>query len=184
MGKISKLYDSSWTIFFMYLRYFLALVVFTALSLNSIAQEEKVLSDSVRNRTQEYLQRALSEAAKKVGQQDEMLLDLEIDEILVNETLSKPGNDFFDMFYNAFVWPDVPGDYIVTISERPFRLTTTLVEIRVNDLEVFSNFLQPRSSFLEELVNYATEVTRQYIINYNAIIQELGGEDMGGTGIY
>ena len=168
----------------MKLRHFLTLVVLATFALSAVAQEEKELTDSVRNRTQEILQKALNEATQKVERQDEMLLDLEIDELLVNETISKPGNDFFDMFYNRFVWPDVPGDYIVTISERPFRLTTTLVAIKVNDLEVFSNYLQSRSSFIEELVSYATEITRNYIINYNDIIQELGGADMGGTGIY
>ena len=142
---------------------------------SSRAQDEKVT---------EYL-RKLVEGATGDRQNKQPNYDqLEIDELIVNATISKPGNDFFFYYSNSFVWPEVEGDFIVQVTERPFRLTSTQITIKVNELEVFQNMLQPRSSYLEELAAYAQQVTANYIINYQQIMNELDGDDRSGSGIY
>jgi curli production assembly/transport component CsgE len=127
----------------------------------------------------------LLDAAKDDAQKKEANYDfLEIDELIVDATITKPGSDFFYYFSNGFEWPDVQGDYIIEISERPFRLTQTQVTIKINELEVFQNMLQPRATYLEELANYARQVTQNYLINYQQIMKELDGDDRSGSGIF
>ena len=102
----------------------------------------------------------------------------------MDATITKTGSDFFNNYTSGFEWPDVAGGFIVEISERPFRLTNTQVTIKVNDLEVFQNMLQPRASYLEELAAYARQVTLNYIVNYQQIMKELDGDDRAGSGIF
>ena len=70
------------------------------------------------------------------------------------------------------------------VKERTFSLNNTQITIKVNELEVFQNMLQPRTSYLEELAAYAQRVTANYIINYQQIMKELDGDDRSGSGIY
>ena len=123
-------------------------------------------------------------ATKNVEKSQSRADQLEIDEIMVNATISKPGNDFFYYYSNSFIWPESSGDFIVEVRERPFRLNNTQITIKVNDLEVFQNMLQPRISYLEELAAYAQQITVSYIINYQQIMKELDGDDRSGSGIY
>lgn len=151
------------------------------------AQIDTLRTDSTRIRdaeVEQYLKKLL-DAAQDENQKKEANYDfLEIDELIVDATITKPGSDFFYYFSSGFEWPDVQGDYIVEISERPFRLTQTQVTIKINDLEVFQNMLQPRATYLEDLALYARQVTQNYLINYQQIMKELDGDDRSGSGIF
>ena len=137
-----------------------------------------------KERVEQYLQKLLDEATITAQKMLYNYDQLEIDELMVNATFSKAGNDFFYYYSNSFIWPEAAGDFIVEVTERPFRLSNTQITIKVNDLEVFKNMLQPRTSYLEELAIYAQQVTANYIINYQQIMRELDGDDRTGSGIY
>jgi curli production assembly/transport component CsgE len=146
---------------------------------------DTVRTDSVqREKVEKYLEKLIEDATKTAKEIVYNYDQLEIDELIVNATFSKPGNDFFYYYSNSFVWPEASGDFIVQVSEKPFRLTNTQITIKVNDLEVFQNMLQPRTSYLEELATYAQQVTANYIINYQQIMKELDGDDRTGSGIF
>lgn len=151
------------------------------IAIPGFCQTDSIANDSLaRLRTEAYLKSLLDRTVSEQKSTDE----LEINEIIVNEMISKHGNDFFDHFTAGFEWPEVEGNYIIIISERPFRTGITQVRIKVNELEVFESFLQPRNSFLEELAGYTRILTVQYIMNYHQIYLELEGKDRRGTGIY
>lgn len=148
---------------------------------------QKQKNDSIRlqdKRVEAYLEKLIKDATDKAQQQDANYDMLEIDELLVDATISKPGSDFFYYFSSSFQWPEAPGDFIVEVSERPFRMNNTQITIKVNDLEVFQNMLQPRTTFLEELSAYAQQLTQNYIINYAQIMKELDSNDKSGSGIH
>jgi curli production assembly/transport component CsgE len=110
---------------------------------------------------------------------------IEIDRLIVDETISKPGYDFMDMFFSQWTWPTLTnGAFIIVVSERPFRGITSQIQISVNDMVVFSGFLQSRAEYLELLVADALEQTTAHLLNYETIMKELIGLDMIGTGIY
>lgn len=112
-------------------------------------------------------------------------LSFEIDQLIINETISKLGLDFQDIFYNKWNWPPrLSYPFIIIISERPVFGNNTQIEIIVNDIKVFESFLQPRYEVLEEIAMQAVDITTQYVLNFQEVLKQLGGDDMKGTGIY
>jgi curli production assembly/transport component CsgE len=162
---------------------YIALFIFSTTSL--FGQADTVKVDSLQKvKVEKYLQKLIEEATETAKEIVYNYDQLEIDELMVNATISKPGNDFFYYYSSGFVWPEATGDFIVLVTEKPFRLNSTQITIKVNDLEVFQNMLQPRTSYLEELAAYAQRVTANYIINYQQIMKELDGDDRTGSGIF
>ena len=161
------------------------IVLFTFPTISIFGQADTLKTDSTqRENTERFLEKLIEDATETAQSMLSRYDQLEIDELIVNSTISKPGNDFFYYFSNSFVWPEASGDFIVQVSERPFRLSSTQITIKVNELEVFQNMLQPRTSYLEELAAYAQRVTVNYIVNYQQIMKELDGDDRTGSGIY
>lgn len=112
-------------------------------------------------------------------------LELEIGQLIIDNTFSKAGNDFQQIFNTRWSWPTQNADQIIiTISERPSFLNSTLIEITINELKVFESFLQPRYDVLEETAAQAIDITLQYILNYEDVVKQLSGEDLSGSGIY
>lgn len=111
--------------------------------------------------------------------------EIEIGQLIIDNTFSKAGNDFQQIFNTLWNWPLHDGEeFIITIGERPSFSNATLIEVRVNDLKVFERFLQPRYDAVEETATQAMDLTLQYILNYEEIVKELNGEDLSGSGIY
>lgn len=112
-------------------------------------------------------------------------LYFEINQLIINETISKLGLDFQELFYTKWNWPTGLTDpFIIVISERPVFGTNTQIEIIVNDIPVYQSFLQPRYDVLEELAGQAVDIATQYIVNFQEVLKQLSAEDMTGTGIY
>jgi len=114
----------------------------------------------------------------------ENALALEIDGLIVDETRTKAGRDFYEIFYAQWVPPPGAQDFNILIREKPGRLRTTIVEIELNELTVFQANLQPRYDIIVQLANAALQRTQAYLANYEQIQQQLGGDDMQGSGIY
>ncbi|HET9486199.1 MAG TPA: CsgE family curli-type amyloid fiber assembly protein [Chryseosolibacter sp.] len=112
-------------------------------------------------------------------------VEIEIGQLIIDNTFSKTGSDFQQIFNTRWTWPMQPGEqFLITVSERPSILNSTLIEIAVNDLKVFESFLQPRYDVVEELATQAIDVTLQYILNYENTVKEMEGDDVSGSGIY
>jgi len=110
---------------------------------------------------------------------------IEIDRLIMDETISKAGYDFIDLFNTLWSWPEpLTGSFIMIITERPYRGISTQLVISINDLVVFESFLQSRYDFLESLAEMAVEQATAYLFNYEEIRKQLEGDDTKGTGIY
>lgn len=162
----------------------LVLLMFFPPSAAQINTDTDTSNNEARIQTEFYLKNLIDQAEAQSEIIPEKFEEIEIDKIIVDEMISKAGDDFFYNYTSDFEWPETEQNFIIVISEKPFIANSTLVSIKVNDLEVFNNILQPRSSYLEELAEYAQVVTAQYIVNYQQILRDLDGEDRSGTGIY
>lgn len=117
--------------------------------------------------------------------EDKKYNEIEINELIVNETMTKAGNDFHELFYNRWVWPDELNDsFIMVIKEKPLRGISTQVSIFINDMLIFEMPLQPRFDYLESIAMMAIDQANGYVSNYEEIQKALGGEDVQGTGIF
>jgi curli production assembly/transport component CsgE len=169
----------------------LSILFFLTIALNGVTQTE---SDTLKNRpvqdtTQQFMQapESLKKLIEEVTAQPEEVssdADIEIDGLLFDETKTKSGKDFYDFFYSGWVAPANAKNFSIFIAEKPYRLTTTLIEIKINETTVFQSFLQPRGDIVEQLAQQAVEQTQLYLANYEQLMRQLEGEDQSGSGIF
>lgn len=174
--------------------YLLIISVFWTLTFTCVAQPDTLLLNTVKTDTllQDTIQ--LKEAPKSLQKLIEEIKtseekakngsDLEIDGMLFDETKTKVGKDFYDLFYNQWEAPPNARNFLIFITEIPYRLTTTQIEIRINEIIVFVSFLQPRAELIEQLAEEAVAQTQMYLANYEELMRQLEGDDQTGTGIY
>ena len=111
-------------------------------------------------------------------------VEIELDGLLVDDTKTKMGKDFYDLFYSNWQAPSGAKNYTITVSEKPFRLTSTQIVVSINENPVYQAILQPRQDIVEALSYEAISNTQSYLANYEEIMKQLNGDDMTGSGIY
>lgn len=133
---------------------------------------------------------------------EETLTEEGAESLLLDNTRSKIGRDFYETFYKAYVNapPSAPADtsqlarkpldfeldvFLVTIEELPSTSGIgNIVSVSVNDQLLWQQFVQARQDVIEEYALNAVETIRQYIISYRDTQQQLGDEDQKGSGIF
>lgn len=109
---------------------------------------------------------------------------LELEGTIIDETITKLGHDFFQIFYSNWQNPENFRNINVIIGDRPTRGLNTQVVIKIDDQEIYQQFLQPRYDAVEEEALYAIRVVQNYLQNIEEIKKGLQGGDMKGNGIY
>jgi curli production assembly/transport component CsgE len=158
---------------------FLTATLFTAI-LSSAAPKQ----DSAKIKPAPAELRKLVEQVMKQEKQKSDDVDFELDGLLVDDTKTKTGKDFYDLFFESWQAPQGAKNFSIIISEKPFRLISTLVAITINDNVVYQAILQPRQDIIEALSEEAISYAQDYLVNYEEITRELNGDDMSGTGIF
>ncbi len=138
-------------------------------------------TDSLRILLEEYQKLLESEETEVLSLRDP---DLELTGFIVDETQTKMGKDFFDIFYNNWEAPVEIQDYSIVISERPLPRLGTQITITVNDYDIFQQFLQPKYDAIEEMAEYGLQAAGSFLANFEEVQKELQGDDLKGTGIY
>jgi curli production assembly/transport component CsgE len=109
---------------------------------------------------------------------------IEIDGLVINQSISRIGNDFYDEFYAAWIPEDDIRRYNLVISEKPMPNSGSLIQITVDDNVVFERMMRPRSSDMDEIIAGAVGQVAGYLKQYEDIKAQLGGDDMEGDGIH
>jgi curli production assembly/transport component CsgE len=123
------------------------------------------------------------EAEKKMAMAEEELM-IGITGLIIEETMTKIGYDFYEYFY--LLW-EAPGeisikDYNIYISERASPMWGSWVQVRVDERIVWNSVLRPRSTEIEDAAKEAITATKEYLVNYEQY--QFKTNDMFGTGIY
>ena len=111
-------------------------------------------------------------------------LDLEIGEMIFDETITKVGRDFYELFFNSWSNPTQIKDFSITIKERPMPGMGTQIRVFMDEHEVLSQFIQPNMEQIEMLAEYTVGLASRYLLNYQEIQTQLQNEDQAGTGIF
>ncbi|MBK0404736.1 hypothetical protein I5M27_17210 [Adhaeribacter sp. BT258] len=130
------------------------------------------------------LQKIFADVLKDRQQKAENTLSFEIDGLLIDETITKTGHDFYDIFYSSWDAPEQVTNYTVRILERPLRGRGFQIIVSVNDVEIIEENLQPRYDMLEEAALRAVETTHGYLLNYENLKHQIESDDQMGTGIF
>lgn len=85
--------------------------------------------------------------------------------MVIDETRSKVGRDFYDVFYQNWTAPDEVSGFTITITEQPAPGLGTIVSVQANDTETFRYRLQPRYDFIQEAGRYAVRLTYNHLQN-------------------
>ena len=121
---------------------------------------------------------------KKLPKPKTNLDALEIDGLILDETRSKIGRDFYEIFYNRWTPPVGAKDFLITIKELPSRGIGARVSIQVNDNIVLYRFLQPRSELVEQEANLTISYLKNYLMRNENLKQDLEAGDQMGSGIF
>lgn len=109
---------------------------------------------------------------------------LDVDNLIVDATISKIGNDFYEIFYKSWEEPPNSPSFNMIISEKPYPGRGNLITIQLNEQQVFSRFITPRYDEIIEVAGLAVSSIQNYLASYNEIQQQLNGEDLIGSGIF
>ncbi|GJM35774.1 MAG: hypothetical protein DHS20C18_47750 [Saprospiraceae bacterium] len=107
--------------------------------------------------------------------------------LIIDETRTRMGREFYDQFFNNWQTQAPPGigDYFIRIEEVPFRGLNTEIKVFLDDNTVFKQILQPRSNYVEELVDYVVARMRRAVTQLAELRKDFSEEgDQSGTGIY
>jgi curli production assembly/transport component CsgE len=85
--------------------------------------------------------------------------------MVIDETRSKIGRDFYDVFYQNWTAPEAVSGFTITISEQPAPGLGTIISVKANDTETFKYRLQPRYEFIQQAGKYAVNITQNYLKN-------------------
>ncbi|HEX6982040.1 MAG TPA: CsgE family curli-type amyloid fiber assembly protein [Balneolaceae bacterium] len=95
--------------------------------------------------------------------------------LVIDETRSKMGNDFYNIFYKYWQAPENAGNFILTISEQPSPSIGTVIFVKINHEEVFRAKLQPRYAVIEKLAHRAALISYQNLQQQNLTSTQLNG---------
>ncbi|WP_209319642.1 CsgE family curli-type amyloid fiber assembly protein [Ancylomarina longa] len=135
-------------------------------------------------RTLKLLKKTFDAVIEENNQAKSNELDMEIDGLVVDQTITKVGRDFYDLFFSNWDAPKNSKNYTITIKEMVLPGLATQITVLVNDNEVFKQRVQPRYEILEQMSNYASQRTKRYLNNYEKMKAQLDGDDQQGTGIF
>lgn len=91
--------------------------------------------------------------------------ELEIDGLIVDETITKTGRDFYEVFQRQWEAPPTAKNFTILIEELPSRGNISVVSLSVNEHKLFEQALQPRYDTIEEVATYMVGVVYEYLLN-------------------
>ncbi|MFW5973476.1 MAG: CsgE family curli-type amyloid fiber assembly protein [Bacteroidota bacterium] len=96
------------------------------------------------------------------GSQDG-IVRTEIDGLVVDETQTKLGRDFYATFFAVWQAPEGAVNYTVVIQEQPMPNIGTRIHIRVNDELAFQTQLQPREEMIDNAARQGAFFTYRFV---------------------
>lgn len=100
------------------------------------------------------------------NQEDENISELDefsmLKGIVLDETKTKAGKDFYDMFYGKYLLNKINGAKIVTISEEQSLGRTTIIKVKVEDVIIHQFFSKTQFDYIEEMSKLAIQKVYKY----------------------
>jgi hypothetical protein len=85
--------------------------------------------------------------------------------IVIDETKTKPGRDFYKMFFSIYRRNNINGEKIVRIKETLAIANNTKIEVFVDDDVVLEFFVRPQVNYLEAMSVQAIKRAYQHLRN-------------------
>ncbi len=107
---------------------------------------------------------AFNEKVKKKPQKNEESSDdgLELKGIVVEETKTKPGRDFYDFFYNSYTLNQINGNKVVGVYETLSFGRTTILQVKIEDNVIHKFLSKPDLEYLEQMAKISIRKVYKY----------------------
>ena len=148
------------------------LLIISTFCLTSLNAQTEAGTDSLQTLQSQQIRQAIDP------------LDLEIGEMIFDETITKVGRDFYEIFFNNWSNPTEIKDFSITVKEMPMPGVGTQITVTIDDFELVKQFIRPNQEMIEMLAEYTVGMATQYLLNYQEIQAQLQSEDQAGTGIF
>jgi curli production assembly/transport component CsgE len=93
--------------------------------------------------------------------------DIELNSIIINQTLTRAGNEFFQRF--SSLWEELPGQqtaYTVIVKEVPSVQYGSTISVELNDIVVYRSILRTRSSDVADAAMQAAQNARLTLLQF------------------
>lgn len=100
---------------------------------------------------------------------------ISINGMVLDETRSKMGIDFYNIFYRHWESPPGAGNFMITISEQPTPSRGTMITISIDNEKVFRNRLQPKYAYTEKVARHAVGVCYRTLLRQRSSSNSLSG---------
>ena len=128
-----------------------------------------------------------TEEVEKIATKEEIAVEEELMEeitgLIIEETMTRIGYEFYENFFILWEAPEGIKDYNIFIDERASPLWGSWIQVKIDTTIVWSKILKPRSEEIEEAAEKAVEVTKEFLSRYEEYKKELEGPDIVGNGI-
>jgi curli production assembly/transport component CsgE len=141
----------------------------------------KNMPDRIESIIQKYQEK---KKQKKIALEEGESINLELDGLIIDETITKIGHDFYKYFNDYWSAPEGANNYTIYISEKLMPGMGNLVIVKIDEKKVFENRITPRDYVIEQMAKFATNRVQAYLRQYEIIQKQLEQGDMRGTGIY
>ena len=148
------------------------MLIISTFWLTSLNAQTEAVNDSVQTLSSQLTRQALDP------------LDLEIGEMVFDETITKVGRDFYELFFNSWSNPTQIKDFSISIKEKPMPGIGTQITVTIDDFVLVQQFIRPNQEMIEMLADYSVGMASQYLLNYQEIQAQLQSPDQAGTGIF
>lgn len=96
----------------------------------------------------------------------------ELKGLTIDETKTKVGKDFYDMFYLQYSQLPDKSSSAVTISELPLRGTSGQINIQIDDKVIYSFMTNPGEDYLKEQLVFSLKYIKEFNAKKNLIKNE------------
>lgn len=93
--------------------------------------------------------------------------------LVIDQTKTKFGRDFFDIFYSAYNLMNEKFPFITTITEIPSIGRTSIIQIEDRDKLLHSFRVEPKEEYLKMQVDYTLKLLNKYHNELNFINEQL-----------
>lgn len=104
----------------------------------------------------------LPETQQKVIKKEVNETEFVLKGIVVDEALTKIGKDFHDFFYQEYLTSGTQYPFIITIKEKPYFGTSSILTVEVDDQVLFEFMSKPYEDYLKSGVKASLQNLSQY----------------------
>lgn len=95
-----------------------------------------------------------------------------IEGLVVDESKTKFGKDFYDNFFNVYNQYPKKYKFIILISEMPYRGQTSIIQVKIDQEVIYEFYTNPNEEYSKYQVGVALQGVAKYAENQAKIKQE------------